>query len=135
MLGLITALAGPVLKGVFGTIDKAVEDKDLAATLKNDLQTQVMDIMETEVNASRDIIVAEANSDSWLAKSWRPLIMVMFGVIIANNYIVYPYLVLFFDTGAKLDIPEPMWDLLKLGISGYVVGRSVEKGVKVWKDK
>ena len=135
MLGLITALAGPVIKGIFGTVDQLVEDKDKAAELKHQLQTQVMGIMATEVNASRDIIVAEANSDSWLASNWRPLIMVMFGVIIANNYIIYPYLILFFDTGAKLDIPPDMWDLLKLGIGGYVVGRSVEKGVKVWKDK
>jgi len=35
--------------------------------------------------------------------------------------------------GPKADIPPDMWDLLKLGIGGYVVGRSVEKGVKVWK--
>ena len=33
------------------------------------------------------------------------------------------------------DIPPDMWDLLKLGVGGYVLGRSVEKGVKVWKDK
>ena len=31
------------------------------------------------------------------------------------------------------DIPPDMWDLLKLGVGGYVLGRSVEKGVKVWK--
>ena len=35
----------------------------------------------------------------------------------------------------QADIPPDMWDLLKLGVGGYVVGRSVEKGVKVWKDK
>jgi len=27
-----------------------------------------------------------------------------------------------------------MWDLLNLGIGGYVLGRSVEKGGKVWKN-
>jgi hypothetical protein len=26
-----------------------------------------------------------------------------------------------------------MWELLKIGVGGYVVGRSVEKGVKVWR--
>ena len=32
------------------------------------------------------------------------------------------------------DIPPDMWDLLKLGVGGYVVGRSAEKGIKAWKE-
>ena len=52
MLGLVTALATPLLKGIFGTIDKAVVDKDMAIKLKNDLQQQTMDILSTEVKAS-----------------------------------------------------------------------------------
>lgn len=27
-----------------------------------------------------------------------------------------------------------VFDLLKIGIGGYIVGRSVEKGIKVWKN-
>jgi hypothetical protein len=30
-------------------------------------------------------------------------------------------------------LPPDMRDLLKIGVGGYVVGRSVEKGVRVWK--
>ena len=135
MLPLLTALAGPVIKGIFGTIDEAVEDKDLANKLKNDLQSKVMNILETEIKAAADIIKAEINSDSWMAKNWRPLTMLVFVFIIANNYILYPYLQLFLSSGTKLDIPPDMWALLKIGLGGYVVGRSVEKGVKVWKDK
>ena len=129
MLGLVTALATPLLKGIFGTIDKAVVDKDMAIKLKNDLQQQTMDILSTEVKASSSII----KSDSYLAKNWRPITMLTFVVIIANNYIIYPYLQLFFNSGAMLDIPPDMWGLLKIGLGGYVVGRSVEKGVQVYK--
>ena len=135
MLGLLTAIAGPVIKGIFSTVDELVEDKDLAAELKNSLQARVMDMMKTEIESARDIIMAEANSDSFLAKNWRPITMLTFVTIIANNYIIYPYLQLFFNSGAMLDIPPDMWGLLKIGLGGYVVGRSVEKGVQVWKDK
>ncbi len=135
MLGLLTAIAGPVIKGIFSTVDELVEDKDLAAELKNSLQVRVMDMMKTEIESARDIIMAEANSDSFLAKNWRPITMLTFVTIIANNYIIYPYLQLFFNSGAMLDIPPDMWGLLKIGLGGYVVGRSVEKGVQVWKDK
>ena len=133
MLGLVTALATPLLKGIFGTIDKAVVDKDMAIKLKNDLQQQTMDILSTEVKASSSIIRAEIKSDSYLAKNWRPITMLTFVVIIANNYIIYPYLQLFFNSGAMQDIPPDMWGLLKIGLGGYVVGRSVEKGVQVYK--
>ena len=104
MLNLIGAVAGPILNGLFNVVDQAVEDKDAA------------------------VIRAEATGESWLQRNWRPLLMCLFGVIIANNYIIVPL----FST-PKADIPPDMWELLKLGVGGYVVGRSVEKGIKVWK--
>jgi len=57
----------------------------------------------------------------------------LFGIIIANNYIIYPYLSLFMDDAPMLEIPPDMWGLLKLGLSGYIVGRSGEKMVTAWK--
>ena len=42
---------------------------------------------------------------------------------------------LFFDAAPKLAIPPDMWDLLKIGIGGYTVGRTVEKSVKSYKEK
>lgn len=54
--------------------------------------------------------------------------MCLFGVIVANNYVVAPI----FGT-TQAEIPPDMWDLLKLGVGGYVVGRSTEKAVKLWK--
>jgi len=132
---LIASLGGKLLDGIFNTVDEVVEDKDLANKLKQVLKERVLDLLKTEIEAARDIIVAEIGSDSYLAKNWRPITMLVFVTIIANNYIIYPYLQLFFDTGAMLDIPPDMWALLKIGLGGYVVGRSVEKGIQVWKDK
>ena len=128
MFGLISSIAGPLLKGVFGVIDQSIEDKDQAAALKAKLQEMVLTGQMKEIEAAAQIIVAEAQGDSWLQRNWRPMLMCLFGVIIANNFLVVP---LFGTTAAE--IPPDMWDLLKLGVGGYVVGRSVEKGIKVWK--
>jgi hypothetical protein len=125
---MFSALLGPLIGGLFGVIDKAVEDKDQAAQIKAKLQEMVLTGQMQEIEQAGRIIVAEAQGDSWLQRSWRPLLMCLFGVIIANNYLVVPL----FGTPAA-DIPPDMWDLLKLGVGGYVLGRSVEKGVKVWK--
>ncbi|WP_050865147.1 3TM-type holin [Burkholderia pseudomallei] len=75
------------------------------------------------------VVTAEATSGNKLAASWRPVTMLVFVAIIANNYIVAPYLQAMFHVAVTLTIPPDMWDLLKLGIGGYVAGRSVEKAV------
>ena len=61
--------------------------------------------------------------------------MIVFVTIIANNYILYPYLSLLWESAPVLSIPEQMWALLKIGLGGYVGGRTVEKVVKLWKEK
>jgi hypothetical protein len=126
-------LIGGILKGIFGLVDEAIEDKDEANKLKAQLQMVFnnADLTKfvTQIKGQVKVIVAEATG-GWLQRNWRPGLMVMFGLIIANNYIIYPYLQLFSETASKtvqLPIPPDMWALLKIGIGGYVVGRSAEK--------
>jgi hypothetical protein len=134
------ALIGPVSGLINKVLDKTCKDKDLAQKLKAEALTQLMtqDHSEftTHLKESASIIRAEANSQSWLARNWRPMLMCLFGLIIANNYIIFPYMNMFMpEKSVLLPVPVHLWDLLKLGIGGYVVGRSGEKIVKVWKDK
>ncbi len=97
-----------------------------------EMSKQMNDYSKTVIDAQSKIIQAEANSGSWLAQNWRPMTMLVFVFIIANNYIIYPYLSMFTDKATMLQIPNDMWQLLKLGLGGYVVGRSVEKSVKAY---
>ncbi len=85
----------------------------------------------TELQAS--VVIAEMKSGAWLAQNWRPITMLTFVAIIANNYILYPYLALFWSKAPVLQIPPDMWSLLKIGLGGYVVGRSGEKIAKALK--
>jgi len=55
--------------------------------------------------------------------------MLTFVFIIANNYIFFPYIQLFGGQAVELEIPDAMWGLLKIGVGGYVLGRSGEKMV------
>ena len=126
---MFPALIGPLLTGILGIVDKAVEDKDQASAIKAKLNEMAVTGGMKELEAAAKIIVAEAQGDSWLQRNWRPLLMVMFGTIIANNYLIVPI----FNT-PPADIPPDMWDLLKLGVGGYVVGRSAEKSIKTWKE-
>jgi hypothetical protein len=130
---------GKVLTGVLDLIGETVEDKDEAAKLKAAMiqvfQNADLTKFTTLVKAQASIILAEATGGSWLQRNWRPLLMLIFMVIITNNYIFFPYASLFTDKVTVLELPDFMWQILKIGVGGYIVGRSGEKIVNMWKGK
>lgn len=132
-------IIGDLVKKAGDVIDQAVTDKDLANRIKADLERQANELdysaFEKEIEARAKVITAEIQSPSWLAANWRPILMLTIVTIIANNYIIYPYLSMFTDTAVILELPQDLYDLMKIGVGGYIVGRSGEKIVKEWKGK
>jgi len=116
-------------------LDKFFPDAGEAAKAKLKLMEMQQTGELTKLQTRAGIIMAESNSEHFLVAAWRPITMLVFVFIIANNYILYPYLSLIFDSAPKLEIPPDMWDLLKIGIGGYTVGRTIEKSVKSYKEK
>lgn len=121
---------GDAVKGVTDLVGQFVEDKDKANELETAIKNKLIGLEQEVVKAQRDTIVAEANSQSFIARNWRPIMMLTFVFIIANNYILFPYVQLFGGTALELEIPDAMWSLLKIGVGGYVMGRSGEKMVE-----
>ena len=126
---------GDAIAGISNLAGKFIEDKDKKNEFIAAAEQQMMELDNKVISYQRDIIVAEANSKSFLARNWRPIMMLTFVGIILNNYMLAPYLQMFGVPYAVMEIPPDMWDLLKLGISGYIVGRSAEKGIEAWKAK
>ena len=79
--------------------------------------------------------IAEASSKHWLTATWRPALMWICIIVIFNNYILAPFVNILFGTSLELSIPEPMWNLLTIGIGGYIAGRSGEKIAQNWTQK
>ena len=121
---------GEAVKGVTDLVGQFVEDKDKSNELETAIKNKLIGLEQEVVRAQRDTIVAEANSQSFIARNWRPIMMLTFVFIIANNYILFPYVQLFGGTALELEIPDAMWSLLKIGVGGYVMGRSGEKMVE-----
>lgn len=130
-LPMIGKIVAPLLGKVFDVVDQAVTDKDLAAQIKAQIQVKSMEIdhseFVTEITEQSKIIQAEAGSQSWMARNWRPSIMMLFGIIILNNYILNPWISAMFGVNVMMEIPPEMWGLLKLGIGGYIASRGIEK--------
>lgn len=126
-MSLISQVLGTVAGPVFEVIDQAVADKDQAARLKNAVQQRLIEQRDTRLNARMKVLLAEVQGESWLQRNWRPLLMTVIVAIIANNYLLAPYLGAMFNVGLQLELPEQMWNLMTLGVGGYIAGRSGEK--------
>ena len=140
MIDKIVGLVGSIFKPAATLIDNLTTTNEEKISLKNkfeqiqnELSVNIMTFVENIVKEKSAIIQSEIKSDSFLAKNWRPAIMVMFGLIVFNNYLLYPYMKLFWSSAPLLVLPPELWQLLKIGLGGYVVGRSVEKVVDKFK--
>lgn len=78
---------------------------------------RVMDYEDKLLNAKADIIKAEAAGASWMQRSWRPITMLTFLVLVVCDSFGW----------LAFRLAEQAWNLLQLGLGGYVIGRSVEK--------
>ena len=126
MIQLLGA-ASPIIGALFKTVDKAIDSKEEREKIKSNIQQQVMAGEMKELSTAANIILAEAKSESWLARNWRPLLMMVVVMIVANNYLLVPYANAFFEWGIILDLPDALGTLLTIGVGGYTVGRSAEK--------
>jgi hypothetical protein len=133
MLPVLQAVA-PLAKILFNTVDKTIADKDLAAKLKSDLQTQMLQSHTQELTAAAKIIEAEAKA-GWFASSWRPLLMYVLIFILIWNYVLGPVILFFFKASITITLPGDVWTLLQIGLGGYVVGRSAESVARTMANK
>ena len=111
--GVISEI-GKVIDTLFTSEEERIKAKNEVFKV---LQEQQMELQKLQT----EIIVAEAKGN-WLQRSWRPILMLAFGFIVIYVKFIAP---LFGFNIPPLE--NEFWNLLQLGIGGYVVGRSAEK--------
>lgn len=87
-------------------------------------QEMVMTLLSQQgaINAAAgEIIRAEAESEHWLAACWRPILMLTFGELIVARWLGWS------APGISEAEVLKLWDIVQLGLGGYVIGRSLEK--------
>lgn len=109
------------VKGLVGAVGEVVDRLTLPVREKRQLEADLLRVLaeweRARVEAQSAVLVEEAKG-SWLQRSWRPLVMLVFAVIV---------LVGTFTSLPILEETSRFWDLLEIGLGGYVVGRGGEK--------
>jgi hypothetical protein len=123
-----------IFKGIFKS-KKGEGVGGLATDIREAIKGKEIDpnkLIDTyiEIEKLKASVIETEMSGNWLQRSWRPILMLSLVVIVINNYILFPY---FPETLTMLDLPNELWNLLTIGVGGYVAGRSIEKAVKIYK--
>ncbi|RUM32670.1 MAG: hypothetical protein DSY42_00490 [Aquifex sp.] len=123
MLSLVGTLA-PIIAEV---IKKYIHSKEEAEKIEKEITLELLKRENQLRELQAQIVKAEIQGKSWLQRNWRPLLMLTFILILFNNYVLVPYLSMFTDKVKILEFPPEFWNLLIVGVGGYIAGRSLEK--------
>lgn len=127
----IVEIGKTIISPITTLIDDLNTSDEEKLTLRNKLQemnlryqAKLIEYDSQLLKAQSNIITAEAKGDSWLQRNWRPITMITFLILICLDS---------FGILAN-PLPPDAWTVLKIGLGGYIVGRSGEKIVKTYKE-
>lgn len=83
--------------------------------------------------AQPDVLPKPVTTGKKIQKNWRPVMMILFMVLLVNNYVIAPYLSAFTGVSVLIQFPDSLMQMMMAVTGIYVTGRSAEKGIKVWK--
>jgi len=129
MTALLTVLA-PILGDV---LKRVIPDSDKANDIEKEVKLALLEHTDSLEAMRGKIVLEEAKSANWLTAAWRPILMMVVILIIACNYLIFPIVRIFYPEMISLELPQELWQLLTIGVGGYVVGRSGEKMIDTWK--
>ena len=127
LTNLFAGGAADLVKGVGGVIDNLHTSKEEKLAAEQKIQELIANHQAKMEQNITDRWSADMNSDSWLSKNVRPLVLVFL--------VVSTVLMIFIDAGTINFVVEAKWtDLLQLVlitvIGAYFGGRTMEKRVK-----
>ena len=124
------------IAGIFQPASKLIDEmhtsEEEKLALRNELAnieagvtTKALELEKITAESKATVMVAEAQSDGFITRSWRPMIMLgLFILVILDHFHI--------GTAGGLD-PE-LFDIFKWGVIGIGGGRSAEKITQIIKN-
>lgn len=120
MWASVLGFVGSIFSGIFGL-------KSHQANIISQAVQAASDVNNSEAQremAQAQILAAELQSEGWLARSWRPILMLICIGILVSFW--FGYVPPNFDAPMSPMMAE-IFGLIKIGLGGYIGARSVEK--------
>jgi hypothetical protein len=117
--------AANLIDDLHTSVEEKGKIKEALDTIASNVVGQFIELQTKYLEAQSSVIKAEANGSSWIQRNWRPVTMLTFVVLIVLDAL-----------GLLPNRLNPAFmELVKYGLGGYVVGRSIEKSVNSWRQK
>lgn len=121
MFAALLPLLGTIFQSVATSFFPNPEDELKRMQLQQQLQLAMLSQASDIEKAAAENVKAEAQSEHWLAACWRPIVMLVFTGLIVARWLGFS------APGLAPDEVLKLWDIIQLGLGGYVIGRSAEK--------
>ncbi len=141
MIGKLISGAVKAVVGVAGSaFEKHADNKTKRKEFEHDLAMAIIGNESGVTDGLMAIGLAETNGTSY-QRNWRPTLMYSATFLILWMAVAGPLIQVF--TGMDLvtptrdsfaTVPEELWWVLGVGLGVFGAGRSLEKGVKHWKN-
>ena len=121
LIGAIFKPAAELIDNLHTSVEEKLQQKAIMLNTQVELLEYALNYEQEQLKAKTEIIVAEAKSESWVTRNWRPVTMLSFVAAILGYW---------FGLTPDTLTPEAvdsMFTLVQIGLGGYVVGRSAEK--------
>lgn len=129
---VIRGLLGNPLSEIKDLVDEIFtngEEKQSFLVKMEEIETnydiKVLEVDGEFARARSAVLTAEAQSESWLTRTWRPILMMIFAGLIVS--IAFGWA----DAENLTAVPDRLWSIMMIGIGGYIFGRSWEKDSKL----
>jgi len=112
-----------ILKGFKLDVGRVIDETITNDEEKGKLKQQVLALltgMQTSLAAVSAEVVKTEMKGSWLQRNWRPILMMVFAGLLVARWFGYTIAI---DQSLELELMS----IIKIGLGGYVVGRSAEK--------
>lgn len=117
--------ASELIDNLHTSTEEKLEQKRLLLEVQGRAMDRVHEYNTALLEGQARIVNSEAKSEHWVTATWRPIVMLgLFSLVMLDSFGYLPN-----------RLSEEAWLLLQIGLGGYVVGRSVEKGVKTYREK
>ena len=109
-----------VLQNVIRELGDIVNGLSVSSKEKQKIQEEIQSLVyryKSELVREQSAAVGDETRGKWLQRSWRPIVMLVLTLLVVLGV---------FTESSMLSDTSRFWDLLEIGIGGYVIGRSGE---------
>jgi hypothetical protein len=124
-----------IIAAVTGILDKIIPDPNKRMEVEAEIQRALLANQSAIYTAMKDVMAADAASESWATRNARPY-TVFWSLGMITWVVISPIFGLQTQTVAAIQgVPSDLWNIAMVGIGGYILAKTVTDGIKASKSK